>query len=333
MAPSLEFPFTSAQWKELERQAMIYRYMKVSVPIPPNLLIPIVGSPSVPVASHSTLGGGALNLRFSSRGDLELGRCRRTNEKKNGDALEMWHLTKSIVSVTRIEVFLVLESLWNFLTRRLAIPILNLFIHLPPLFSLRMLLQLSLLELLLSLSNRIRPLVFLICQEKNMQYFGLSPLFLPTRNLEDQQRASGILFLNSEMVSLEKSPEGSQKGFIDAWSTSLSYDLNANSRAVETFLVSPCLLGCFHTWRPTRQVLKPSKIATAITATEGSFNPSSPVTGNENSFSPSATVVSSPYGVLQRTLASLSVSSGSSSPKLASSRAKPDISLMLLKGN
>lgn len=35
------FPFTNAQWKELERQAMIYKYMMASVPVPLDLLLPI----------------------------------------------------------------------------------------------------------------------------------------------------------------------------------------------------------------------------------------------------------------------------------------------------
>lgn len=41
MATSLGFPFTCAQWKELERQAMVYKYMMASVPVPPDLLLPI----------------------------------------------------------------------------------------------------------------------------------------------------------------------------------------------------------------------------------------------------------------------------------------------------
>lgn len=40
MAASLGFPFTSAQWRELERQAMIYKYMMASVPVPHDLLTP-----------------------------------------------------------------------------------------------------------------------------------------------------------------------------------------------------------------------------------------------------------------------------------------------------
>lgn len=46
MAASLGFPFTKAQWKELERQAMIYKYMMASIPVPPHLLIPVPASRS-----------------------------------------------------------------------------------------------------------------------------------------------------------------------------------------------------------------------------------------------------------------------------------------------
>lgn len=52
MAASLGFPFTNAQWKELERQAMIYKYLMSSVPVPPHLLIPTAASLS-PCMSHS----------------------------------------------------------------------------------------------------------------------------------------------------------------------------------------------------------------------------------------------------------------------------------------
>lgn len=40
MAAALGFPFTAAQWKELERQAMIYKYMMAAVPVPSDLLLP-----------------------------------------------------------------------------------------------------------------------------------------------------------------------------------------------------------------------------------------------------------------------------------------------------
>ncbi|TKY74033.1 Growth-regulating factor 7 [Spatholobus suberectus] len=75
MAASLGFPFTSAQWKELERQAMIYKYMMASVPVPPDLLIPTS-------TSRSPCMDGGFNLRLASSTDPEPGRCRRTDGKK-----------------------------------------------------------------------------------------------------------------------------------------------------------------------------------------------------------------------------------------------------------
>ncbi|KAL2339560.1 hypothetical protein Fmac_007500 [Flemingia macrophylla] len=76
MAASL-FPFTSAQWRELERQAMIYKYMMASVPVPPDLLNLIATS-----TSHSPCMDGGFNLRLASNSDPEPGRCRRTDGKK-----------------------------------------------------------------------------------------------------------------------------------------------------------------------------------------------------------------------------------------------------------
>ncbi|EEF40456.1 growth-regulating factor 7 isoform X2 [Ricinus communis] len=84
-APSLEFPFTIAQWKELERQAMIYKYMMASVPVPPHLLLPTsrnLHSDPAAAASLSSLGSGGLNLKYTNGADLEPGRCRRTDGKK-----------------------------------------------------------------------------------------------------------------------------------------------------------------------------------------------------------------------------------------------------------
>ncbi|KAK8465297.1 hypothetical protein PHAVU_009G047000 [Phaseolus vulgaris] len=86
MAASLGFPFTSAQWRELERQAMIYKYMMASVPVPPDLLIHTsLTSSSRSVCSMNdpllSLDGG-FNLRLASSTDPEPGRCRRTDGKK-----------------------------------------------------------------------------------------------------------------------------------------------------------------------------------------------------------------------------------------------------------
>ncbi|XXG66868.1 hypothetical protein AAC387_Pa06g0345 [Persea americana] len=88
MAASMGFPFTTLQWQELQRQALIYKYMVCSMPVPPELLMPICSSrnltdPTTAVASHSNMGRTAcFNLRFSSSIDPEPGRCRRTDGKK-----------------------------------------------------------------------------------------------------------------------------------------------------------------------------------------------------------------------------------------------------------
>ncbi|XP_043718143.1 growth-regulating factor 3-like [Telopea speciosissima] len=99
MAPSLRFPFTSPQWQELERQALIYKYMMASAPVPPNLLMSICGNLLDTVATpHSARNpnvfdyfrclqcsvdrSSSFNLRFSNGMDPEPGRCRRTDGKK-----------------------------------------------------------------------------------------------------------------------------------------------------------------------------------------------------------------------------------------------------------
>ncbi|KAK6926079.1 Glutamine-Leucine-Glutamine, QLQ [Dillenia turbinata] len=64
----LGFPFTEAQMKELERQAMIYKYMMFSVPVPPHLLL----DPDYTSMFKVGMRGG----------DAEPGRCKRTDGKK-----------------------------------------------------------------------------------------------------------------------------------------------------------------------------------------------------------------------------------------------------------
>ncbi|KAL1565492.1 hypothetical protein AAHA92_07700 [Salvia divinorum] len=66
-AAAATFPFTGAQWKELERQAMIYKCMISCVPVPPHLLVNLF-----------PLNGG----RYGRKGDPEPGRCKRTDGKK-----------------------------------------------------------------------------------------------------------------------------------------------------------------------------------------------------------------------------------------------------------
>ncbi|VVB15846.1 unnamed protein product [Arabis nemorensis] len=73
------YPFTNAQLKELERQAMIYKYMIASVPVPFDLLV-----------SSSTSSASPCNNK-NIAGDLEPRRCRRTDGKK-------WRCSKEVVS-------------------------------------------------------------------------------------------------------------------------------------------------------------------------------------------------------------------------------------------
>ncbi|KAI4325025.1 hypothetical protein MLD38_030456 [Melastoma candidum] len=70
------YTFTHAQWKELETQAMIYKYMVASIPVPPHLLLPIIRSLShSPPPPYYSLGYGVGS-------DGEPGRCKRTDGKK-----------------------------------------------------------------------------------------------------------------------------------------------------------------------------------------------------------------------------------------------------------
>lgn len=82
MTTALGFPFTNQQWKELERQAMIYKYMMAALPVPRDLLFPTTSSASASTISQSPLSGGGFNLRLSNSTDPEPGRCKRTDGKK-----------------------------------------------------------------------------------------------------------------------------------------------------------------------------------------------------------------------------------------------------------
>ncbi|KAF3447892.1 hypothetical protein FNV43_RR08599 [Rhamnella rubrinervis] len=75
-------PFTVAQWQELEHQALIFKYLKAGLPVPPDLLAPIRKSfqlTSPKFFRHPTLGYCSY---FGKKIDPEPGRCRRTDGKK-----------------------------------------------------------------------------------------------------------------------------------------------------------------------------------------------------------------------------------------------------------
>ncbi|XP_027360802.1 growth-regulating factor 5-like [Abrus precatorius] len=63
-------PFTVAQWQELEHQALIFKYLKAGLSVPPDLLLPIRKSMSQPMGF------------YGKKIDPEPGRCRRTDGKK-----------------------------------------------------------------------------------------------------------------------------------------------------------------------------------------------------------------------------------------------------------
>ncbi|XP_057766623.1 growth-regulating factor 4-like isoform X2 [Salvia miltiorrhiza] len=75
-------PFTDVQWKELEQQAMIYKYMVAGLPVPPDLVTPIRHSFEGLYAhlfNHPALGYCSY---YGKKFDPEPGRCRRTDGKK-----------------------------------------------------------------------------------------------------------------------------------------------------------------------------------------------------------------------------------------------------------
>ncbi|KAH6803402.1 growth-regulating factor 5 [Perilla frutescens var. frutescens] len=75
-------PFTEVQRKELEQQAMIYKYLVAGLPVPPDLVTPIrhsfEGLPTH-IFNHPALGYCSY---YGKKFDPEPGRCRRTDGKK-----------------------------------------------------------------------------------------------------------------------------------------------------------------------------------------------------------------------------------------------------------
>ncbi|KAJ4728527.1 Growth-regulating factor like [Melia azedarach] len=68
-------PFTVSQWHELEHQALIFKYLKAGLSVPPDLLVPIRTS----LHLLSSLGYCSY---YGKKMDPEPGRCRRTDGKK-----------------------------------------------------------------------------------------------------------------------------------------------------------------------------------------------------------------------------------------------------------
>nr|POE55549.1 growth-regulating factor 4 [Quercus suber] len=445
MAASLGFPFTSAQWRELERQAMIYKYMMASAPIPPELLIPTCRNTSDPAASHSHLGGSGFNLRLSNSTDPEPGRCKRTDGKKWRCSRDVApdhkycerHLHRgrprsrkpveihtknenivnnnnssnnnnnNIIKRTRREDYHVLPTTspvtvaypnptintngfpsqflgpaqpyhqptvashkepWclDWMVKGAHVPTATYDQQWYPMMETKMGFTSG-----NSFSNTNAP-VF-------KQRYAEGPLNLNLyecfRNYEDSRNKDCALSFNSDMVSTQKPDTGTTRGFIDAWSNSMTQENIANSSTMcsvspngrlspssltlsvgggnsigEEMGKFPMGLGLFGrdqsndngtkshltNWLtpassvastlggPLAEVLRPS-IAGAAS------NSSSPIAGNGDLGSSPVTMVSSPSGVLQRTLPSLSDSSGnSSSLTIGSSAVNPEMALLWL---
>lgn len=184
---------------------------------------------------------------------------------------------------------------------------------------------------------------------------------------EDQQESECALFLNPDVVSLESHPTH-PRSFIDAWSNSTIANKSSlsSSGKLSPSSLTLSMGGCnaikeeisqtqvasgyngsncrpqFTNWLapaswiapqaqpggPLAEVLRSSSLTGGTASTSAVSNSSSPITGKGDSGSPVATTVSSPSGVLQKTLASLSDSSGSSSPNIRNSKAKAEIALL-----
>ncbi|XP_052199693.1 growth-regulating factor 1-like [Diospyros lotus] len=84
MSGNNRFPFTPNQWQELEHQALVYKYMVSSIPIPPDLLFNIRRSLESNLILHQPqhTGWSCFETGLGRKIDPEPGRCRRTDGKK-----------------------------------------------------------------------------------------------------------------------------------------------------------------------------------------------------------------------------------------------------------
>lgn len=348
MAATLGFPFTAAQWKELERQAMIYKYMVASVPVPYELLLPIIQN--IP-SSNSPLG---TQLRYSTKQDLEPGRCKRTDGKK-------WRCSRDVApnqkycerhmhrgrprSRKHVE-----------LSKNPTNPSSSLIVNSNKTTTKNRLLNPSQSS---SQSNTCKVLGSRILPSATEAPLFLDNMHSNNRGLDwsmevgyEQQwrqimQTSCSIFNNDfgeeQALDLPSFTDFGtpRRDFIDAWSTDKSsvvedssvtgnlsspgldlsmamalgkHELGQIERDPE--LVSPVPCGTAP-GGPLAEVLRPSSVAVGS-------NPTSPYpTGDGDSISPAATTVSSPSGVLQRTMVSLSDGSVCNSPTLAAASSTP----------
>ncbi|KAJ1376837.1 WRC domain [Sesbania bispinosa] len=441
---ALGFPFTSAQWNELQRQAMIYKYMMASVPVPPDLLIPISLTPPT---SRSPLDGG-FNLRLSSSNtDPEPGRCRRTDGKKwrcsrdvapnhkycerhmhrgrprsrkpvevhTNNSLQIKRARHDSNPFPSPDVSAAISnhtttkdgSSSHFLASTTTHPYLESSLSLDNNFGVKAANFDSMasvssnkerrgLEWMLNgdpislgasnsewqslMHNKVAMTSEGSCNNTETQYLNSFALY--SSGLDQQDRRLP-LFLNP-LVPMENLQSEKPRGFIDAWSNAETGEGNANTNSknsaasigklslssldlsmggsgggavhenmgtigmglglmepdgnthndtkisLSNWLNPPASWVASTPGGPLAEVLRPSTVTATSDATS---NPSSPVITHVDPSSPLGTMVSSPSGVLQKTLATLSDSSSNSSPRIASSRANSEIALLKFQSN
>ncbi|KAI6697742.1 hypothetical protein NL676_017861 [Syzygium grande] len=371
----LGYPFTHAQWKELERQAMIYKYMMASIPVPPELLIPILTPRDGP--PRYSFGNG-YSLRYSSNGDPEPGRCKRTDGKK-------WRCSREVApdqkycerhlhrgrprSRKPVELHPSLSKKTRLLHQPSPLPKAEdppLFLHKPSQSSLAsplkearnpdwlMIGESSPVPMLdqqqwpSSMHSKIGSAAESSLDNFNPFLAKEEPLNLSFStgypSSEIHHFSKNQFFLDSYSLPLDKPQIENPKGFIDAWSNSVSAGNSSRCSVSSGFSLldserNPSKNNSHATsWLgstswvsstpggPLAEVLGPGINATLS-------NPPSPGAGNEDPGSVLTTTVSSPSGVLHRTLASLSDSSGGSSPTLSSSMARSEITVKWFNPN
>lgn len=361
---AMGFPFTVAQWKELERQAMIYKYMVASVPVPADLLYSSfttnLSPPTTFAPTSYLLGkyGNGLNLRWVGNSkDAEPGRCRRTDGKK-------WRCSRDVAPNqkycerhmhrgrprSRKPVELVHNPLSD-------LPATNKIKNTNPTKKTRLndpntqpvasssfpAVQMSKASAfehpVVSAANPFEDSRSLAWVEEQQWQQLVQENMNPS--VFQHQFEGQPLNLNSNCVYNPKSEMGLLKRpLIDAWSMGFAgnkenYGSNkapfssngGHGNAIDENMCQIHMgLGVIDSWvgssptspgGPLAEVLRPGSVATAtIAATDAS----------EGYFvTPPATAVSSPSGVLQKTHASFSDSSGSSSPTYHNSKAKSDM--------
>ncbi|KAJ6426888.1 hypothetical protein OIU84_022474 [Salix udensis] len=82
VGPRAQPVFTAAQWHELEHQALIFKYLKAGLPVPPYLLHPIRKSFQLLPPGYLHPSNLSYCSYFGKKIDSEPGRCRRTDGKK-----------------------------------------------------------------------------------------------------------------------------------------------------------------------------------------------------------------------------------------------------------